>query len=349
MKKCKTCGVPLRIGKGHVWDSSGTITQRSDPDHRMVFIESDSLDALFSNISKLIGMPIEKMVIEAKARATQSYISSMLHGARGAIARMIGINRIVKRIVEQGKVMGYGNINVTEYNWKESRMTCEIDDPYSLPMFCGDLKGANQAIRKVAGTISVEEIAPQKFRIENFNEPHAPELEERLYVKPPTRKPGNVVHTRCSTCEAPMQISHYKWDLERGTIYNQFTGLRMAIFGPFGLQAIFDELESELGSDIPATIVEAQRMHWETISSPVWKSLGEADLRSWLSVQGLGNLVELNVSEEGLSAVIENAALPLVIAGTALAVFEFYSGKKGAAEWEIKNDGDLVLKLKPAS
>src|SRR5659263_430654 len=72
LKACKTCGVPSRVGKGHIWNPNGTIVQRQDRDHRMIFFDSDSIDALFTNIESLIGMPIEKMVIESKARATQA-------------------------------------------------------------------------------------------------------------------------------------------------------------------------------------------------------------------------------------------------------------------------------------
>jgi len=141
-KTCKTCGVPLIIGKGHVWNSDGTITQRRDPDHRMALIDSNGVNPLFANIEQLIGVPIEKMIIESKARATRAYISKLIVGAKGAIARVVGLERIIRRVVEQGRVMGYGDIKVSEFNWKELYLYCEIGNPYSLPLFMGDLRGA---------------------------------------------------------------------------------------------------------------------------------------------------------------------------------------------------------------
>ena len=134
-KTCKTCGIPLIIGKGHVWNSDGTITQRRDPDHRMALIDSNGVNPLFANIEQLIGVPIEKMIIESKARATRAYISKLIVGAKGAIARVVGLERIIRRVAEQGRVMGYGDIKVSEFNWKELYLYCEIGNPYSLPLF----------------------------------------------------------------------------------------------------------------------------------------------------------------------------------------------------------------------
>ena len=349
LKTCKTCGVPLRVGKGHVWNSDGTITQRRDPDHRMLFFDSDSLDSLFSNIEKLIGVPIEKIVIESKARATRTYISHMIRGAKGQIARIVGLERIVTRVVEQGKVMGYGDIKVLEFNWKENYMECEIGNPYSLALFCGDLRGANEAIRIVVGTVTYEEIGPDRYLIKNFEAPHAPELEDRLLPTAKPRKPGNIEFNRCPGCGAPLEISRFKWDLERGIITHDDTGMRMALFGPTGLEVIFEELERELGDTIPDAIVEAQRMHAERSMRPRWKVAQPQDIRNWLAIQGLGNLAELEpVGESGFTVRIENPALPLIIVGTAKGFYEFMTDRKGSVSWELTDDGDLKMSFAPA-
>lgn len=342
-KVCKSCGVPILFAKSHRWNADGTITQRRDPDHKMVFFDSDSLDELFSNIEGLIGMPIEKMVIESKARATMAYISKLLHGTRGLIARVIGLERIIRRIVEQGKVMGYGDIKVAEYSWEERYMKCEIGDPYCLSFFCGDLKGANEAIRMTSGTISYEEIGPNRYLVTNYQAPHAPELEERLYRNPPPRKPGDIRYDACPGCKVPIEVASFSWDLERGIITHKETGMRVAMFGPTGLQAIFDELEAELGEEIPATIVEAQRMHTVSHQGIPWMSDKPDVLRKWLAIQGAGNLVSLELIEAGFTARIENAALPLLIAGTSAGIFESQTGKKADVRWEIRDDGDLLI------
>lgn len=347
VKICETCGIPRRIGKDHTWNSDGTITQRRDPDHRMLFFDSDSLDGLFSNIEHLIGVPIERMVIESKARATNAYISQLLRGHRGVIARIIGLERIVKRVVEQGKLLGYGDIEVVEFNWKEIQIACEIGQPYSLPMFCGDLKGSSEAIRKVTGSVSCESIGEDRYMVRTYQAPHASELEGRLLPKPRPRKPGDIEYNTCLGCGVPLEVSRFNWDLERGTISHCETELRMAIFGPTGLQVVFDELEQELGSSIPETIIEAQRMYTRENPNIRWKGAGVDGIRRWLAIQGLGNLVTLEQVDDSITTLIENPALPTIIVGSSLGFYESTTGNRASAEWSLAPDGDLSIKVSP--
>jgi hypothetical protein len=347
IKTCRTCGVPLIIGRGHTWNSDGTITQKRDPEHRMAFIDSNGVNALFVNIEKLIGVPIEKMIIESKARATKAYISKLMLGARGKLARVVGLERIVRRGVEQGRAMGYGDIKVREYNWKENYLYCEIGNPYSLPLFMGDIKGSTEAIRKIPGTVTYEQTGPDRYLVRNFKAPHAPELEDRLSPHPVLRKPGNAEFERCGVCQAPREMSRFRWDMEQGTITDPDTGLRVALVGPAGLQAILDELEEELGEDIPETIIEAQRQYVTTTTGSFWKSLREDDFGHWLAIFGLGNLVSFEQRGTDVAARIENPGLPLVIAGTALGIYELTSGTKGNIVWSLTEDGDLPLAITP--
>ncbi|MHB8895236.1 MAG: hypothetical protein ACYC99_08705 [Candidatus Geothermincolia bacterium] len=350
IKACKTCGVPSRVGKGHIWNPNGTMVQRNDREHRMIFFDSDSVTALFSNLEELIGVPIEKIVIESKARATEAYIRTMIRGAKGHLARMIGLERIIRKIVEQGRLLGYGDIRVREFDWKKAYMICEITDPYSLPMFCGDLKGALQAIRKLEGKIEYEETAPNSYRIKDSQEFGATGLEERLTPRALFSKPGDFNYHSCPTCKAPLEISRFKWDFAKGTIRQDKTGIRYAVFGSTGLQVVLDELERELGDTIPATIVEAQRMHAAGIMSPRWKTVSREEIRNWLAFQGLGNLVALDEKEGGgYSVRIENPAIPLLLVGTIAALFELISGRKADIDWDIAADGDLTVGVVPAS
>ena len=347
-KTCKTCGVPVRVGKGHVWNPNGTMVQRNDRGHRMIFFDSDSLSALFSNIEALIGVPIEKIVIEGKARATEAYISTLLRGARGGLAKVVGLERVIRRVVEQGRLLGYGDIRVVDFDWDEAFMTCDITDPYSLALFCGDLKGSLQAIRKLEGTIGYEQTGQGSYRIRDSLLEGATGLEERLAYEEPPTKPGTVTYHRCPTCRAPLEISRFHWDFDRGTITQEGTGTRYAVLGSTGLQVIVDELENELGETIPATVVEAQRMHAAEIMTPRWKSVRRDDISNWLAFQGLGNLVDLDEkSGGGYSVRIENPAIPLLLVGTIAALFELVSGSRANVDWEIAPDGDLSVSVMP--
>lgn len=352
-KQCKTCGVPLRIGKDHIWNSDGTISQRRDRDHRMILFDSEGIEALFTNIEQLIGIPIEKIVVESKARATAAYISHLLRGFRGTAARIVGLERIVQRVVNQGRVMGYGDINIVEIDWKSMIIRIRIRSPYSLKLFCGDMRGSTEAIRKLEGLATYEEIGPDTFMVVATHEPHAVELQGRLMPTAPPRKPGNISYDLCPRCNVPLEISQFKWDTSAGTIIREAGRVRYAIFGPAGLQAVFDELERELGESIPEAIIEAQRMHVSSRMGKQWESIGGDDprgwLKGWLAMQGMGNLVSLEAVEGGYTARIENPAVPLVLLGTATALFEFLAGSKAELDWSLAEDGDLTFTLRAGS
>jgi len=324
------------------------MVQRQDRDHRMILFDSDGIDDLFKNIESLIGIPIENIVIESKARATEAYIAHLIKGPKGALARMIGIERVITTIVEQGRLLGYGDIRVTEFSWADAFMYCEITDPYSLPLFCGDLRGALQAIRKLEGQITYEEIGPNKYRIKDFQADDVTAFENRLLPASLPRKPGDITYHRCPGCKAPLEISGFAWDFDKGTITQKASGIRYAVFGSSGMQVVLDELEKELGDTVPATIVEAQRMHAAKTMNPRWKAVGQADIRNWLAVQGLGNLLKLEQKDSGYDVLVQNPAIPLLLVGTMAALFEFITDKKAAVEWSVADDGDLSMSVTEA-
>jgi hypothetical protein len=348
VKVCKTCGVPSHVGRGHVWQPNGTMVQRQDRAHRMILFDSDGINALFKNIEGLIGLPIEKIVIESKARATQDYISHLIRGTKGKLARFVGLERIIRRIVEQGRLLGYGDIKVTSFSWKEAFMTCEIKQPYSLALFCGDLKGALAAIRKLEGTVSYEETGPDAYLIKDVYLGESTELKDRLNARHVPPKDGDITYHRCPTCDAPLEVSGFSWDFDKGTITQKWSGIRYAIFGSAGMEAVLDELERELGEEIPATIVEAQRMHAASTMDSRMKDVGADTIRNWLAVQGLGNLVSFEEIDGGVAVRVENPAIPLLLVGTMSAMFEFMTGREADTEWNIAADGDLVVKARPA-
>ncbi len=78
IKTCTECGVPLYVSKGQTWFNNGVIAETKNPDHRLLFFESDILDNLVDGIGEIIGVPIEHIVVESKRRATREYLEKMI-------------------------------------------------------------------------------------------------------------------------------------------------------------------------------------------------------------------------------------------------------------------------------
>jgi hypothetical protein len=346
LKTCRTCAVPVQIGKLYTWNSNGTITPKRDPGHRMLFYECKHLDRLFAGIEDLIGMSIERQIIESKSRSVIQYIKNERWWPRGALARSF-VRPIVKGLTDGAIINGYGLIEVRELHWRKGYLHCQVTEPYSLPLLCGDISGAFESVLHKTNTVEYEQTGPGRYDLKCFWAPHAPELADRLLPRDATAKPGDLEHVRCGECGVPLEISKVRWDFEKGTITNDVLGVRVALFGASAIQAIFDELESELGQEIPNVIIEAQRKYSLGLATERSRGAQGEDLKLAMAVTGLGNLVQVDAKTDGYVTRIENPSLPLVTVGNALAFYEFLTGKKGSARWEIASDGDLLVELSP--
>jgi hypothetical protein len=342
---CDTCGVSRSVARNLTWNASGTISETRDPEHRMVLSDVDGLNQLFANIEDLIDISIQNMVTESKARATQQFTRKLLRGWKGHVVRRVGLGLVIKRMGGLARSFGYGDLEVLDVDWKNNRIDWRLYNPYSVSLMCGDLRGATEAVKDVVGTVEPEWEGDNTYIVRGRLLPPPSGMEERLVAPPVKTKPGNISYERCPACGVPVGISGFAWDPDEGIIRDRATGTRYAFVGPAGIQAIFDELASELGGSIPETIIEAQRMRVATQDFEPWKRYGLEEFRDMLGTLGFGNLVSLEASGDRYVATIENAALPLVIAGTAAGVLEAITGSRTSTDWTLAPDGDLRVSV----
>lgn len=190
----------------------GTIVQSKNPDHRMVFMEIDNINGTFRGIEAIIGMSIERIIIEAKRRATFDFIDHMLPGPVKAVVRIAGVRLVVSNIRSLASVMGYGHVSLVDIHrvhGKGDYAILRIEEPYSLPLFSGDLAGTFNAIDRREVGVSYQEISPDMFDVTGHISKHPLELKERLQIRPYTHKAGDIELERCSACGGPQALSQY--------------------------------------------------------------------------------------------------------------------------------------------
>jgi hypothetical protein len=346
MKICPVCGVPKRFTKEHAWLGNGTIVQRKNPDHRMIFIENDNIQSTFRNIEEIIDMSIERIITEAKRRACYDFVDHMLPGVVKAIVRLIGVKPVIKNVTSLALVMGYGDVrlaSIRRVHGKGDYVVIHGKEVYSVPLFNGDFAGSFNAIDRREVGITYEEVGPDEYEITAHITPHPLELQERLQTKEYSNKPGDIEFEHCHKCGGPMVLSHYKWHPERGVILNEASGRRMAAMGPAALDAIIEELEKELGDTIPRVVVEAQRRFVRGGFYSIEEARSEEGLREALALRGMGNLKGITWRENGLNFRLENPCLELVLVGLAQGIFELVTGRDSEVDWEVKDDGDLLV------
>jgi len=61
---------PQQVSSTRTWLNNGDIVQTGNETHRACFIETEGLDPIYTSLSTLLGLPIDRFVIDLAAKAT---------------------------------------------------------------------------------------------------------------------------------------------------------------------------------------------------------------------------------------------------------------------------------------
>ncbi len=353
-RTCGECGIPMGIARNLVWNANGTITQKKDPLHRLVFFESDNLDRLWGRLSEILGVTGEhiwELVVDSKSRATRAFLQRTLPRGVELLARVAGYRAMISTIESQGLVMGYGKITVGgQYprRGRPERITVYIEDPYSLPLFCGDFKGAAEVLERRWARITRQALDSRRHQVDVTFGGERLGDESFVLVEEGAKKPGDMRFKPCPGCGAPLELRQFSWNLGSGVVREVRSGRRLAFFGTAGMRAVFEELAHELGGRVSDAIIEAERENALAALRGEEAASGYEGLRMMAAVRGLGLLTSLEMDDMGLRMRMSNPAIPEYVVGLALAVFELVSGKRGRHRWRMEPDGDLAAEISPA-
>jgi hypothetical protein len=348
IRLCPECGVPRSTTKHNAWLSNGAILEDNDPDHRVVFIESDSLRDTFSGVEKIVGVPIEHIIIESQRRSTYESVDRSLPAALKPIVRWTATGLITRYLMTVGKLNGKGDLELISFRRRKGEddyIKLRIREPFSLPHFCGNFAGAMEAVEGREISVTYEETAPDEFELTAHISTHPVELQERLQRNTPRYKPGGIKLPRCTTCGGPAILSEYTWLVDRGVIRSRKSGRRMIVTSTATQEAIMDEITRELGDPVTQAVVDAQR---SLVVSGLFSSeeIKEVDdFRTQFAYRGLGNVVEIEFEQDHLHMRIENPCLHAMVVGLIQGLFEKASGGQSDLDWETTEDGDLVAEV----
>ncbi len=348
VRLCPECGVPRRITKEHTWLDNGIIVETKNPARRMLFFESENIVELFRNIEEIISLDLERIIIESQRRMTYDYVVHLVPPAVKKVALKVGLKLLAKNLLSLTRLMGYGDTVLDSLKYKggaDDHVAVIIRNPWFLQSYCGLLSGGMEAVTGLSSDVNYEEVAPGAYRITTHISAHPVELAERLQELQHSRKEGRLRLERCPRCGGPQDLAQFVWNLEEGTILTKDNRRRMVLVGPGEFEPVFEELERELGEHIPKVVIEAQRRFVTEGFYSREDIRQETDLIRHFALRGLGNLREIRLYKDRLSAHLENPCLSLVVVGLFQGFYELIFGHQGEAEWEIKPDGDLVVEV----
>ncbi len=349
---CAACGVPRGLIRANVWLNNGKIAERKNPAHRMMFIENDSITGVFSRIEEILGLSIGHIIEESQRRLTRDYVDALLPSPIKWFTRVFRVDLYSKRLAQLGRLMGFGDVEILEIRLRrggETRCRLGVRNVWFPAAFSGMVVGSLEALLGLECAGNYEEGSPGYHVFTTTISTKPRDLEGRLPLPKYADKLGDVDLPKCASCGAPRGLADFEWCLAEGTIVSKVNGQRMIVAGPGEFEAIFDELERELGEDVTRLAAEAQRRLVQENSLLV-EAVGDfGRLRDQLALRGLGNLKELEWEGEGMRLRLENPCLKPILIGLTQGLFEASTGKEGEARWEESTDGDLFITVRTAS
>jgi hypothetical protein len=327
------------------WNDNGTISERMMPDMRAVLMESDLFNTLFSRIEEKMGISISHLVFEAQRNAAKEVIDATLNKFPFFLGR-IGYNKIPVVMVFCNVAIVTGQSYAKFLRYRPGRYgEAAIRNPYNRELMAAIILGAFESLERKPfehtwKTVGEEDVIHISVSREK------PEVSERLAVKPPPLKPGNLKYDRCRICGVPSELSYLEWREDEGIIVDTRREVRMAFLDGFTPTTVFRELEKELGEDIYPLIIKAQKeathRHLDELKlitkedreSPKGNRSIYEKVLAPLPLWGQGNPVSLEQQDGYLRVVVENAYNEYLLAGHMGAVFEAVEGVEAEILWD---------------
>ncbi len=305
------------------WYPNGTIIGKDRNRTRLVFMETDLFGGIVEGVSEAIGFNIESVVVEAERRIGRSFIETLIPHAYQSLG-LYHFPRTIKLINPSSSIifdhvagLGYGRFILLSYKFRK-RMTVLCRNPYNPGMLLGDSLGTWEFLEQKEGAGQSEmDRGMLKITLEESRDPH-PHLEDRLKPVNPVYTPGRNAYDLCPGCGLPSFIGRtYRWDLDEGVITDHRTGQRVACLPVASLEAVFRELEEELGQEIPGMVLGiAGRKVREFCAGTGLDSMESfKNQLTELPLRGMGNPRIVSEGEGACEIAVDNPMSHLLIEG----------------------------------
>ena len=352
LERCGRCGLPVYVWLAARWNDDGTVTGRFVHSTRVVQIYSDELDSVFDGLAERIGFDISRIIVEGERKAGLAFTASLLGrwgGLLGAIARNALVSRLVLGFVARaGKNAGFGDLRVTGYRRNEL-LEITVSDSFNPAVLAGNILGSFEAFARKPSRARWERRGDSVvITAETGGGEDGPD-EDRLEPRLPVVLPGRYAVERCPRCGMPADLGRrYEFDLGRGIATEVSSGRRIVTVMIDSLNAVFKELEGELGEEVAGMIVAlesdyVERMAVVPAGPDDEKTMSE--LLSDLRIKGMGNPTEISLVDGELLVRIENPFSEELLSGRVLGLYRALMGEPAEVRWTPDEEGFMFVKV----
>jgi len=352
LERCRRCGLPIYVRLAAVWNDDGTITGRFVHTTRVVQIYSDEIDSILAGVSERIGLDISKIVVEGERKAGLDFTRKLMErsfGLAGAFARAPFASDLVLRfVIQASKNAGFGDCRIVRYK-RNKFLQISVVDSFNPAILAGNMLGSFEAFARKPSNVRWERDGDRVLITIEADGDEGRAAEERLKPRLPVVLPGDYKVEHCPGCRMPLDLSRrYSFDLSRGIATEVSSGRRIVTVIIDSLNAVFKELETELGVEIPRMLVDIESDYIkESVRMPPVlqeeQALGE--LLSDLRIKGMGNPTELSLSGDDLLVRIENPFCEELLAGRVYGFYRALLGDPAEVKWTPDTEGFMFVKV----
>ncbi|RJP29904.1 MAG: hypothetical protein C4536_11175 [Actinobacteria bacterium] len=343
------------IGKTHVW-RDGCIVDNASGLANFCIYEVFNHNTFVEEMGKHIGFTLDPIIYNATVHASYNVIRNMLepHPVLARLALSAPFYRLAERqICGIFKAIGAGSIELCEHS-KCAHARARIADPFNLTQCLAITAGALQAID---GTRYSYEMVKEGDRAEvDFVPLPAETAREETYERlgitgfTPQRLPAAAPFNSCPKCGVPKVVGELlSFDLPHGVITKRDGGGRVILGGVASFNAMFRELEKELGDSVDHISSEIEKESTRrnlADAGLAGKAWDEAELRDHLALYGTGMLQAMEQDGDELSLEVANVYVPSLVAGRLAGIWENWHQEESAYDFSLENNA-LSMTIHP--
>ncbi len=362
LARCPECGLPRRLSRHFLWTGNGAIISRRDPNMRMVFFEADYYPYIWEELENRLGVSISEIYVRGQRASVRDYVEeNVLYGWRRMLVRSLPFSAVIRRVVEELALFGFGHLELVEY--KRHRMVLvRVTNPFDILSLAWGSKGFFELVEgkpaemawyregegylltAVPASETLEHAEPDREALRALREAKRKLSDVRDGVDSLVVRKNN-----CRRCGLPLMLTDLEWREEEGAIYHRKLGRRFIFSSGHVLVVLMQELERLTGQDLDWTLLEITR-NYHLRSMPDLSQRDKAEvyyeLVNRLHAWGYGIPVDYSFGAGHLEMTIANPFYPPRVVGYVAAFFESLEGLESEIEYRLSGSKDLDLEIR---
>ena len=363
LKRCRECGLPLRLSRNYVWPGNGTVFSRRDPSMRMLIFEAGYYPYAWLQLEERLGLSISEVMIRGQQASSWDYIeNNILNRWLKYVLRLLPGMMVFNRVIKETTLFGFGSMEILEYR-KGKHVVVRLRQPFDVISLAWGFKGILDFVEKGNSRLAwIEEDGDYILTISLVPGPWVEGVDAKSMraVREAKRElslVGKLLPAEegkgepCVKCGLPSALTELEWKEDEGTIIRRENESRFTFSSGHVLVGLIKELEKRTGRDLETFLVEmTKNYHLRNLQGLSIGGRNEIyrEAARQLFARGYGNVMSYYCGEGHLEMTIGNPFYIPRLVGRIAGLFEYVEGQEADIRYDTPKAQILELEIKTA-